>query len=94
MEGSAKQKVPGGKLLTVKISYSERIESVQILGDFFLYPEDSLRYIEASITGIKTSESEAEIAKRISDAMSANGVEIIGVTAQAIAQTIRMAVKA
>ena len=88
MEGSARQKVQGGKLITVKLRYSDRIEEIQILGDFFLYPENSLPKIEESVLGMKSTSSAEQLAKRIWDAMSAGGIELIGATPQAIAQTI------
>ncbi len=44
-------KVPGGKLLKIKIEINNnRINSIQILGDFFLYPEEALTKIETALT--------------------------------------------
>jgi len=51
-DGKASRKVPGGKLIRIKVVFSDIIESVQITGDFFLHPEDSLLKIEEAITKI------------------------------------------
>lgn len=91
MKGSAKQKVPGGKLLSVKIEYNDEIESVQILGDFFLHPEESLGKIEDSIKKIKTSESAEKIAERVRKIVTEEGIEMIGVTPEAIGNVVKLA---
>src|SRR5690349_459783 len=93
MEGAAKLKVPGGKLLTVKIKYSGKIESIQLLGDFFLYPESSLHFIEDAIIGMEIVSTQEQISSKIAQAVSENGIEMIGITPDSIAQTIMMAVK-
>ncbi|MDE1761998.1 MAG: biotin--protein ligase [Candidatus Micrarchaeota archaeon] len=93
MEGSARFKTPGGKLLTVKLSYSDSIEKVQILGDFFIYPEDSLEKIERGIIGISAKATGQEIAKTVGQIVNENGIEMIGITAESIGQAVEMAVK-
>lgn len=93
MEGLARQKVPGGKLLIIKAIYSEKIDSIQILGDFFLYPESSLDILERAIIGTEVNFDENKLASKISDIAIKNKIEMIGITPQSIAQTIKMAVK-
>ena len=93
MESFAEQKVTGGKLVGVKLEYSDRIECIKILGDFFLYPEESLYRIEEALLGLKIDSRKGEIVKRISKVVSENKAELIGVTPEAIAETIIMAVK-
>ncbi|MDE1825534.1 MAG: biotin--protein ligase [Candidatus Micrarchaeota archaeon] len=93
MEGLARLKVPGGKLIIVKLKYEKKIELLQILGDFFLYPEASLKKIEDSIVGMSIDATEAEISRRISEVSKSEGVEMIGITPESIAQTVVMAVK-
>lgn len=92
MEGSAKQKVPGGKLLTVKMRYSGSIESIQLIGDFFVYPEDSLGYIEDGLRGLSTDSGEEQIAEKVSEIVRERGIEMVGITPEAIAHTIRAVV--
>ena len=93
MEGLARQKVSGGKLITVKLRYEKRIESLQILGDFFLYPEASLKKIEDSVLGMNADATEEEISRRIWDVSKSEGIEMVGITPESIAQTIIMAMK-
>jgi Bacterial lipoate protein ligase C-terminus len=48
-----------GKLLKVNILYDEernRIESIFISGDFFLYPEETLEKIEQNLSGVTAEE--------------------------------------
>lgn len=45
-------KIPGGKLLRIKIEVrGDIIKKITILGDFFLYPEEKILSIEKSLTG-------------------------------------------
>ena len=47
-------KVPGGKLLKLKIEIDgTKIKSIQILGDFFVYPEESLFELEKALLGVQ-----------------------------------------
>lgn len=92
-EAAARQKVPGGKLLAVRLEYDERIESIQILGDFFVVPEDALPVIEEALVGASVGESESEISRTIAGVLGRHHIELIGISPEAIAQTIRMALK-
>jgi len=50
-------KVPNGKLLKIKIEIVNRqIKDIQILGDFFLYPEEKLAIIERALIGKRKDE--------------------------------------
>jgi len=92
LKGFARFKVPGGKLVEVKLDYSDSIKNVQILGDFFLYPEDALKDIERSLLNLKVDESEESIARIVSDVVKKKSITLIGITPNAIAKTIKMAV--
>ena len=93
MYGTAKLKVPGGKLISIKATYWKTIDSVQILGDFFVYPEEALGTIEKSLAGIDVKSSEEEIARSVQSVVDRNGITLVGVTPESIAQAVRMAVK-
>jgi lipoate-protein ligase A len=92
-EGRAKLKVPGGKLLTVKIRYDDMISEIQIVGDFFIFPEDALPKIEGALVGMRADEDANVFSKNISDVAAHNGIELIGITPDAIAQAMKMAIK-
>ncbi len=93
MEGMSKLKVPGGKLVIIKIDYTDRIKSIQILGDFFVHPEESLNMMEKLLVGIRTDASRDEIAGKIRAIAEQRNVEMIGVSPESIADAIKMAIK-
>jgi lipoate-protein ligase A len=83
-------KIPGGKLVKVKLQVSSgKIEEVTILGDFFLHPEDALQKIEESLVG--TTVDETSIGNIIAQTLVDSGATLIGATASDIAKTIMMA---
>lgn len=90
-ESTARQKVRGGKLLSVRVRYGERIESVQLLGDFFVVPEDSLPLVEAAFSGMPAKATERELSDAARAAVARNGIELIGIDPDSIAGTIAMA---
>lgn len=54
---SADYKVPGGKLLRVRLTLAgaaepPMIESIRITGDFFMHPEEAIEMLEALLTGV------------------------------------------
>ena len=49
--------MPGGKLLRAKIKIKEnKIESLQVTGDFFLLPETDLEQLEKQLIGMRTDQ--------------------------------------
>lgn len=91
MDGFAEQKVPGGKLVGVRLRYGKTLEKVLITGDFFAHPENAVYKIEAALAGMPVDSSLEELAERISGVVRAEGAELIGVTPEAIAGTIKKA---
>ena len=86
-------KIPGGKLVKVKLETSSgTIVEVKILGDFFLHPEETLHEIEDSLVG--TTADETSIEKTITQTLTEFDATLIGATAADIAKTIMMAWKA
>ena len=92
LKGFAKFKVPGGKLVEVKLDYSDTIQNIQILGDFFLYPENALKDIEKALVNLRINESEESMAKTIGIVVKNRSITLIGITPEAIAKVIKMAV--
>ena len=59
---SADYKAPGGKLVRVRLTESDRrIRSAKISGDFFLIPEDSLSKLEKMLEDVRLEESELRL---------------------------------
>lgn len=92
MQKTAKYKIPSGKLVEVKVEYQKEIENVEILGDFFIHPEESIQRIEESLLGLDVKEDEETIANIIERVVAKNNIEMIGVTPEGIAHAIVMAV--
>lgn len=93
MEGSSRYKVPGGKLIIIKLTYSDKIESFQILGDFFLTPEEALSEIENMFITLPINITRQDIAKMVSEYVEKNNVQLVGITPEAIAEAVVMAIK-
>ena len=52
-------KIPNGKLLKIKLDYNEKNNSIinlNINGDFFVYPEEAIEYIENKLQNIELDE--------------------------------------
>jgi len=92
MKGKAEKKVPGGKLVKVSAEFGETIKSVKITGDFFLHPEEAIELIEKSLLGIGANEQASAFEKAISETTKKNDIQMIGVSARDIAETVREAV--
>lgn len=86
----ANYKVPGGKLIKVKLKVSsEKIEQVRILGDFFLHPEETILAIEDSLLG--SIEDEKALTETIERSLSESEATLIGATASDFSKVIMMA---
>jgi lipoate-protein ligase A len=85
-------KVPGGKLVVVDCTIADgRIVAAEVTGDFFLYPDDALAAIAASLTGLPATSSEAAIAARIRAATGPD-VTFLGFSPEAVATALKRAI--
>ena len=91
MEGVAAEKVTGGKLVRVKVNYDDVIHDIKIYGDFFLHPEDAIEDIEKSLIGVKSNADESMISSIISEVVDVKGIELIGITPEAVAKVVKKA---
>ena len=83
-------KVPGGKLLKVKLTPSEgRILAIVIKGDFFLHPEETLVALEEFLAGKELDE--ATLAADIQDFLDEADATLVGASAADMAKAILMA---
>jgi len=83
-------KVPGGKLIKVKLSVSsDEIAQIQIMGDFFLHPEETILAIEESL--IHSKKDEDAIEKTIERILDESDATLIGATATDFSKIILMA---
>jgi lipoate---protein ligase len=77
---SADYKVPGGKLLRVRLALDESheppvIHSVKLTGDFFMHPEDAIEELERRLVGAPW---EAEAVRDRVSAFYDMDVQVIG----------------
>ena len=84
-------KVPGGKLVKVDFTVDgDTLQDVVVSGDFFLYPEETLEDIRASLVGLPAATDEAGIADRIRQRIDPDA-ELLGTSPEAIAIAVRRA---
>lgn len=84
-------KTPGGKLVMVDFRHVDgRLRDVTVAGDFFLYPDDALGAITASLEGAEASLDERALAERVARAI-APGTELLGTSPEGIAIAVRRA---
>jgi lipoate-protein ligase A len=87
-------KTPGGKLVAVEFQIdSDRLKDVTITGDFFLYPEEALPLLAASLDGAPLTAGEVELRRRVREVLDRNRHEIslIGTSPEAIATAVSRA---
>ncbi len=83
-------KVPGGKLL--KISLEENngvIQRIQIMGDFFLHPEESIVELEEILVGAELNQN--KLSETIQSFLDNPDIILIGASSADIAKAIILA---
>ncbi|MBI4043910.1 MAG: hypothetical protein HY393_03850 [Candidatus Diapherotrites archaeon] len=93
MQGASVLKVPNGKLVKARVDFVERLERVQITGDFFMHPEEGIANIEQALNGLKANSTSGELEKAIQRAVLLNQMELVGVDAESLARAVQMAVE-
>ncbi|MBI2141574.1 hypothetical protein HYU16_04070 [Candidatus Woesearchaeota archaeon] len=94
MQGVHTEKVPGGKLVRIKVDFNPEdglIEDVQMQGDFFIHPEEFVESIEQLLVNLDQKDSEESIAAALSRLVEEEGAELVGVTPEYIAKTFKTA---
>ena len=89
MQTKSVYKVPNGKLIKIFLEYNSEdqvIDSIQIFGDFFAYPEESICQLEQCLTG-KPIEKK-QLHELISDFVQKNQVEFIGISPESITEAV------
>lgn len=89
-------KVEGGKLLRMELELSEggeRAKSIKITGDFFIHPEDSLQIIEKTLLVAGIGDGAEKIAASITEISKSQGIQMIGITPEAISSAFVECVK-
>ncbi len=85
-------KMPGGKLIQADFRIVEgRLTDVEVSGDFFLYPEEALEAITASLEGSSVTLDRVARTAMIADAIP-DGVEWLGSSPEALATAVERAI--
>lgn len=82
MQATESVKVPDGKLVQVTVTADDRIDAVQITGDFFLQPPEALEDLEAAIEGHPVDVD----VETLRDAIAEVEADLIGFTATDLAE--------
>lgn len=89
MKTKSVYKAPNGKLIKIFLEYnasSHAIESIQITGDFFAYPEESITQLEKKLKG-KSIEKKG-LFDLISSFVEKNQVEFIGICPESLTEAV------
>lgn len=91
MEGNARLKVQGGKLLAASVVYADTLQKVRLTGDFFVYPSEGIYTIESELEGLDTNVSEEEMGNFVKEIVKEEGIELVGINPEAIARVVKEA---
>ena len=94
MQSKSIYKVPNGKLLKISLDYDEKdnsINEINIMGDFFAYPEESIESMENELKN--TIFEKESLIKKINSIIKGYDIEFIGLHAEGLAEGILMCKK-
>ncbi|QKQ98935.1 hypothetical protein GKQ38_05485 [Candidatus Nanohaloarchaea archaeon] len=84
----ASHKVPDGKMVNIKLQTHEGVLThVELRGDFFIEPAEKLSELEDALNGLPIDADKQDIV----DSIESVDVELIGFSAEDIAEAIRKA---
>jgi len=87
-------KVPNGKLLKIILDYdinNKQINKINITGDFFAYPEESIDIMEKKL--IDTLLIKEELLEKINSVIKQYNIEFIGLDAEGLVEGILRCIK-
>lgn len=86
------KKVPQGKSIMIELKTKEKETTIQITGDFFLFPEESITILEDELNKIlkqkKQEITQQEINKKIQQTIQENKINIIGFEPEDLSEII------
>jgi len=87
----AEYKVPGGKLIRVRVeAEANRIKGIKFTGDFFLHPETDLEELERLLIGVEAK----AVREAISKFFEERGTILIGVSPGDFVKVVLKALRA
>ena len=94
MQSKSIYKVPNGKLLKISLDYDEKnnsINKINIMGDFFVYPEESIESMENELKN--TILEKESLIKKINSIIKGYNIKFIGLHAEGLTEGILMCKK-
>ena len=94
MQSKSIYKVPNGKLLKIYLDYDEKnnsINKINIMGDFFAYPEESIESMENELKN--TILEKESLIEKINSIIKGYNIEFIGLHAEGLTEGILMCTK-
>jgi len=89
MRKRAVYKIPGGKMVRVALKWEENlIKDIKITGDFFLYPEEGINFLEDSLRNVRLEDA----LEKIKNVVKSNNLTLFGLTPEGIVETIKLAI--
>ena len=89
MQSKSIYKVPEGKLLKIFMDFDEQnhlIKNINITGDFFAYPEESIEILEKELINISLEKD--VLLSKIIDIIEKNNIEFIGLNSEGLVEGI------
>lgn len=89
MQTKSVYKVPDGKLIKIFLDYNESlnvISFIQINGDFFVYPEESIQDLEKELVGNPIDRK--ILYDLIESFIDRNHIEFIGISAESLTEAV------
>lgn len=82
-------KTPGGKLVMVDFDIEQgRLKNVVVSGDFFLYPEETLDTINATLEDAPSDLDSDELVRRLESAIP-DSAELLGFSPEAVVVAVQ-----
>ena len=94
MNSKSVYKIPNGKLLKIKLEYNEKnntINRINITGDFFAYPEESIELIEDKLQKIELNEK--TLFNKIDSIIKEKKFQFIGINSLELTKGIMMCLR-
>jgi hypothetical protein len=91
MQSRSIYKIPNGKLLKIFLQYDEKrnlIEEINIMGDFFAYPEEAIELMENKLKN--TLLEREHLLKKIRLIIKEHNIQFIGLDAEGLTKGILM----
>ncbi len=76
-------------MVYVEVFGEDRVEKIKICGDFFLYPEDRVEYLERALIGLPFTISEEDLCAKVEEVLG--DCVLIGATKSDLARVIKKA---